>query len=303
LIDAAFAALAAARWIHFASVMLLFGGSLFPFYALPAPTMPPVLARTGGAFRAAAIVALFSGLAWAAASLFNITGDAESLLDRDTLTAFLFDTGFGKVWALRLFLLLVLLTVVFIAHAKLSARNVATALVLLLAASLLVSQAWIGHPAASIGGERNLVILGYALHVLGAGAWLGGLMPLWLMLRPRDADPARAANVKSALYRFSVVGMFAIAIILAGGLINVWARWSSLDLLLASAWGKVLIVKLLGFIALVGLAVANRFVLMPRLAQQPSARGQLIRNVVMEQAGGLAILAAAATLGILPPPG
>ncbi|MEA2862044.1 MAG: hypothetical protein QOC72_4083, partial [Methylobacteriaceae bacterium] len=32
--DAAFAALAAARWIHFASVMLIFGASLFPFYAL-----------------------------------------------------------------------------------------------------------------------------------------------------------------------------------------------------------------------------------------------------------------------------
>ena len=103
------------------------------------------------------------------------------------------------------------------------------------------------------------------------------------------------------LRRFSAVGMFAIAIILAGGLINLWARWNSLDALVASAWGKVVLAKVLGFVVLVVLAVMNRFVLMQRFAQAPS-RARLTRNIVAEQAGGLAILAAAAVLGILPPP-
>jgi putative copper export protein len=46
----------------------------------------------------------------------------------------------------------------------------------------------------------------------------------------------------------------------------------------------------------------NRFFLMPRLAANGSARTRLTRNVVAELAGGLLVLAAAAILGILPPP-
>ena len=105
-----------------------------------------------------------------------------------------------------------------------------------------------------------------------------------------------------ALHRFSAAGMLAIAIILAGGLINAWARWNSLDALVASTWGKVLIVKALGFIALVALASVNRFILMPRLAGHTSARTALLGNAVAEQAVAVPILAAAAVLGILPPP-
>jgi putative copper resistance protein D len=299
LTDAAFAALAAARWIHFASVMLIFGASLFPFYALPTQTKPPELAHTRGVLRHAALVALVSGGAWAGAALVNITGEAGSLFDRDAVTAFLFETGFGKVWALRFVLLTGLLIATLTVRADLCARNFGAAFIVLLAALLLVSQAWIGHPAASTGNERNFVIAGYALHVLGAGAWLGGLLPLWLMLRVRNTGDPR---VQIALYRFSAVGILAIAIILAGGLINAWARWNSLDALVASAWGKVLIIKALGFIALVALATVNRFVLMPRLDAARSAPTRLVRNVVAEQVTGLAILAAAAILGILPPP-
>jgi putative copper resistance protein D len=301
LSGATFAALAAARWLHFASVMLLFGASLFPFYALPLQTTSVGLARARSAFRLAASIALLSGIAWAAASLVNITGDVASLFDRDALTAFLFDTGFGRVWWLRLLLLLAMLVAAFIAARDMLARDLATLLVAASAALLLVSQAWIGHPAASLGGEGVLVTVGYAVHVLGAGAWLGGLIPLLLIMR---AYPRGTLDhlVEFALRRFSALGMFAIAAILAGGLINAWARWNSLDILIASAWGKVLFAKLLGFAVLLILAAMNRFILMQRFASDASARNRLVHNVVAEQAGGVAILAAAAILGILPPP-
>jgi putative copper resistance protein D len=299
LIDAAFAALAAARWIHFACAMLLFGASLFPFYALAPRTMAPELAQARGVLRVAALVAFVSGIAWAAASLVNITGEADSLFDREALTAFVFETGFGKIWMLRIAVLLALLIAAFTISADLCVRNFGAAFIALLAAFLLVSQAWIGHPAASTGSARNFVIAGYALHVLGAGAWLGGLLPLGLMLRVRNAGNAR---VEAALYRFSTLGMFAIAIILGGGLMNAWARWNSVDALVASAWGKVLVAKALGFACLVALAFANRFALMPRLPRADAVRAKLTGNVVAEQAVGLAILAAAAILGILPPP-
>jgi putative copper resistance protein D len=299
LIDTGFAALAAARWIHFAAVMLLFGASLFPFYALPLQSDLPELAPARGVLRVAALVAFVSGIAWVGASLVNITGEVDGLLDGDALAAFLFETGFGRIWMLRIVLLLALSIAAFSIRTDASERNPGTALIALLAALLLVSQAWIGHPAASTAAERPIVIAGYALHVLGAGVWLGALLPLWLMLRVRNTHDDR---IEIALHRFSAVGMFTIAIILAGGLINAWARWNSLDALVASAWGKVLLVKALGFACLVALAFANRFVLMPRLAAAGAVRARLTGNVIAEQAIGLAVLAAAAVLGILPPP-
>ena len=132
-----------------------------------------------------------------------------------------------------------------------------------------------------------------------AGAWLGGLLPLLLTVRGQN-ERDRAADF--VLRRFSALGMLAIAIILAGGMVNSWAHWSSFEALIASAWGKVLIAKVLGFAVLVALAAINRFVLMQRFVRDAPSRARLTRNIVAEQAGGLAILAAAAVLGILPPP-
>src|SRR5947209_8510376 len=194
-----------------------------------------------------------------------------------------------------------MLVAAFFAGRDLLARNRATVLIAILAALLLVSQAWIGHPAASVGSERTLIVAGYALHVLGAGAWLGGLLPLLLIMRAYPHG-TRDHLVEFALWRFSALGMLAIAAILAGGLINAWARWSSLDVVIASAWGKVLFAKLLGFAILIILAAMNRFILMPRFASDASARNRLLHNVIAEQVGGVAILAAAAMLGVLPPP-
>ena len=300
MIGVGFAALAAARWIHFIAVMLVFGASLFPFYALPAQAHALAgLAHIRGPVRVAALIALVSGVCWAAASLASITGDPASLFDADTLWTFFFDTGFGKIWALRFLLLVTMLLAVLTAGRKLPTRNIASALSAALAALLLVSQAWIGHPAATAAGERTIVVAGYALHVLGASAWLGGLVPLLLLLRAHSAEKNA---LEFALRRFSALGMLAIAMILAGGLSNAWARWDSIDGFIASAWGKVLIVKVLGFFGLFILAAVNRFVLMPRLDANGSARMRLVRNVLAEQAGGVLILFAASILGLLPPP-
>jgi putative copper resistance protein D len=303
VIDASFAALAAARWLHFLAAMLLFGAALFPFYAASddLTASPAVLNSARRAVRVAAVLTAISAFAWAAILLITITGAADSLIDRDTLSAFFFDTGFGKVWALRLLLALAIPFVAFVAGNALFARGLPTALIALLTGSLLVSQAWVGHAAAS-GAEAWIVVLGYALHVLGAGVWIGGLVPLELVLRESNGQTGEA-YLDRALYRFSQTAMIAIAAILAGGLINVWARWRSLEALLASTWGQLVLLKMILFAALLALAIQNRFVLMPRLLANVGSRRHLVGNVVIEQLGAIAILGAASLLGITAPPG
>jgi putative copper resistance protein D len=303
--DISFATLAAARWLHFVATMLLFGGSLFPFYAWGGGTSAPpsVINAMRVVLRFAVCIAALSAFIWAGALLVNISGDVGSLIDSETLSAFLFQTGFGKVWALRLLLVVATLIVAFAAKHMLFSRNFPTAFVAFFAALLLVSQAWIGHAVAASGEAASIGVAGYGMHVLGAGAWLGGLMPLWLLLKDRGGrDAPGEANLRHALHRFSAVGVVAIAAILAGGLINVWGRWHSLDALLAGNWGRILAGKAFLFALLLGLAIQNRFFLMPQLGANSWTRARLTYNVGVEQVGALAILAASALLGITAPP-
>ena len=81
-----FALLAAARFAHFAGLSLLFGLAAFPFYAGEAP------AALGRALKAAAALALASGLLVLAASAANIGGALGSMLDPSVYAAMVGDT-------------------------------------------------------------------------------------------------------------------------------------------------------------------------------------------------------------------
>ena len=169
---------------------------------------------------------------------------------------------------------------------------------------MLISQAWIGHPAALSGPMRTIAIAAHATHVLAAGTWIGGLVPLgFILARTRRAGNAAVAVADRALHRFSIVGMVAIALLLAGGWSMPTSRLGSPTAFAASAWGRVVAFKVVLFLAMIAGASVNRFVLMPRLSARPEATmASLARNIAFEQATGCLVLAAAALLGILTPP-
>src|SRR6201988_519600 len=72
--------LVAARWIHFASVFVLFGSSSFWIYMPREPgQMKSALSATTVMLRVAAPVAAISGAAWMALVLINMTSDMQSV--------------------------------------------------------------------------------------------------------------------------------------------------------------------------------------------------------------------------------
>ncbi len=76
------------------------------------------------------------------------------------------------------------------------------------------------------------------------------------------------------------------------------------DALFGTPYGRLLSLKILLYLAMVAIALRNRFRLMPRLASgHTGTESALYRSVIVEQAVGLAILAAVSLLGTLPPPG
>src|SRR5437867_4211412 len=99
----------ACRFIQFAAVMLIFGGSAFRYYACAgahASAMPSILAEfdawLGRLTLATAIVALLSALAFLLSQAAAMAGSSLASIDPATVTAVLFETRFGRVWCWHL---------------------------------------------------------------------------------------------------------------------------------------------------------------------------------------------------------
>jgi putative copper export protein/mono/diheme cytochrome c family protein len=148
------------------------------------------------------------------------------------------------------------------------------------------------HEAAghAVAEQDDLLIGAVTLHVLAAGAWLGGLLPLRLALR--GENPAAVAR------RFSHLGTVCVAVLGVTAIVQANALAGGVPGLLGTAFGRVLLVKLALFAMLILLAWRNRFVLTPRLAENPLA---LHRSLAVEIGIGIVLVAAAALLAELPP--
>ncbi len=144
--------------------------------------------------------------------------------------------------------------------------------------------------------------LNQALHLLAAGFWLGSLVPLSLFLAGAASWRMEQSGVDRALRRFSDLAMIAVLLVIGSGVFNAWLLVGSPSALLATGYGKVLLVKMALVGAMVVLALSNRFFLLPALAtRRGAALSRLERNVVLEIVLGAVVLAVASTLGNLPP--
>jgi putative copper resistance protein D len=300
--------LVVSRFLQFAAVILVFGCGAFRLYGLAVDTTttsPNALVTFDAWFWrvtvVGAIVGLLSGLSLLLAVTANMAGSAAAALDLKTISTVLFDTSFGRVWCWRLLFAFLLIGACL---APLGRRRMPAILVLSLL--LLVSLGWVGHAVEGQGMTRLVHQINQMVHLLAAGLWLGGLMPLtWLLGRARSPSGAGWISVARAVVpRFSHMGYAAVALLAATGAINTLLLVGSAEALAGTPYGRLLSLKILLFSAMVVLALINRFRLLPRLRResQPSAPiAALARSVLFEQALGFAVLAVVSVLGTWPP--
>ena len=154
-----------ARWIHFASVFVLFGSSFFWFYeraerSLAGPGgLPRAVRATNILLRIAAPVAAVSGVAWLACILINMARDFHSIIDPEDIRLFFFETPFGTVSILRLALLAIGVVIAFL---RWHGRWRFAALVPV-TAMLLITQAWFGHSVDGKGLYRASMMTIYGI--------------------------------------------------------------------------------------------------------------------------------------------
>jgi putative copper resistance protein D len=295
-------ALYACRFVQFTSAMVVFGSSAFRFYGLSGAAPPAsTVAAFDGWFRrvalASAILALLAGVALLLCQSAAMAGAPGAALDPATVTAVLFETRFGRVWCWHL------LFAIFLVLACLGSPCRRQPVILVLSLFLLASLGWIGHAAMHEGAARIAHELNQTVHLLAAGLWLGGLVPLgWLLRRARATqDDAGITLTLDAIRHFSQMGYVAVALIAVTGALNSLLLVGSLGAMVGTPYGRLLAFKILLFLAMIAVALVNRFHLAPRLSHDAGALGALCRTVGLEQGVGLSILAVVSVLGTLPP--
>ncbi len=286
----------AARFLHYAAALQLFGLAVFEAFMVPPVLDEWLRGPSGWIARASAWTLLASAIAWLMLQAGTMGEGWADAANPDVIMTVLASTGFGHVWAVRLVLAaLVLVTVMTMDHS----RKRAWAALALLAAISLGSLGLVGH-ATMDSGMFGLVDEGsQALHLLASGFWVGSLLPLAFCLRP-SAGPRHLDGIGTTLHRFSGLGHIAVAFVIGTGVINGWSIiGQTLDL--ASTYDILLLIKIGLVAAMVGIAVINRYVFMPRIAHDQAGVRQLRAGSLAEIVICFGVLALVSVLGVLAP--
>ncbi|MFY9719138.1 MAG: copper homeostasis membrane protein CopD [Candidatus Cybelea sp.] len=299
----------ATRLLHYAATVSLVG--TFVFWCLIAwPAQARLDRRLFVLAWASLLVAFVSGGAWLVIVASNMSGmPLNAVLGGPVLGVVLTQTRFGEDWGLRAALVVVLagaLTVL-----GLTRKHVAGWIGLLAAAAFIASLAWAGHGAAAEDVPFDVIHLpADILHLLAAGAWLGALLPLVLLLAQtrRDSSPEVVTVARAATQRFSVLGLSCVGTLLVTGVVNTWFLSGSVPALLGTLYGQLLLVKITLFAAMIAVAGVNQRRLLPCLADGATENAlrvracrQLGRNASIEASLGVFVLAVVGIIGVLPP--
>lgn len=263
------------RGLHFAAVMLLTGSACYSALLAPRRYRLLLALRLNPLVKGSAWLALLSALLMLACQNVLMSGDSTNLADTDIWLAVL-GTHFGAVWQWE-----IIFGVMGIFALLLTGKLRQQAL-LLAGVLQLACMALIGHAAMRDGVPGLLQQINQAMHLIAAAFWVGGLLPLLLLMREARQIDRRTDAIRTMM-RFSRYGHLAVALTLLSGVINsvmiagwplMWHDSRYIILLLC----KMLLVALMVLVALI-----NRYWLVPRFRLAGSGTQQkFIRMTQLE---------------------
>jgi copper transport protein len=296
-----------ARFAAFAGIIVLVGGIAFVAWLWPAGRDDPRARRIGAVAWWTALVATLACIPLYAS--YVVGGSLGNALDFSLISDELGHQN-GRAWLARALMLAVLALV---ARSKRADKWVLTGL----GAALLVTISLTGHAVS--GDLVPLAFVTDLAHLGGVSTWLGGLVMLigavlWWdsgRAQPRDVD-----EVGTIVGRFSQVAFYAVVVIVTSGVIQGWRQVGTYDALFETAYGRLLVFKVLlvaGMLVAASFSrtwVRNRAVTSARAMalspgpgavaastdQGPAGLSVLRRSVAAEVALAVAVLAVTAML-------
>ncbi len=254
-------ALILCRFLFDGAALFLWGASAYLSALVPAELARWTDRRLGAPIRVAVIL-----LAATTAVLLPVRAAAigegwPDALSPELLQSMLLETSIGQAWIVQAVLTALLLVVMFASPARyrLGGRALCAGLLL---AGLTIS----GHAAMNDGWLRTVHRLNDAVHLLAAGAWIGALAPVLVILHGLN-DEQRQRDARVALMRFSTAGHVAVALALLSGAVNTFLIVGGFPLDWSLDYQRLLCIKLALVALMIALALANRYIFVPRLAR------------------------------------
>lgn len=295
------------RFALYLVLAALFGLSAFSLYGLRADEREDAIALrpwlTG--------FAVFGLLLSAFALLLMVSvmvGTPFWPVDRTAVGALLGGGAIGTAWVVRMAALAIAGGLAL----AVADRAWSLSLIMTAAAVSLATLAWTGHGAMDEAAAGWIHLVADILHLVAAGAWVGALFGLLLLLaRPVErVDVAHLRLTHRALHGFGGIGTVVVAVVVVTGLVNSWLLVGPDQVrgLGASLYGRLLLAKLALFVGMLALASLNRYRLTPAFEQsiaRDDHRGALVSlrlSLGVETACIVVILALVAWLGTLAPP-
>lgn len=292
---------AVARWLAYGATLALVGLAVAPAVLARSghsAALDPAIRRRGARLGSAAAALLLL------ATLLRLWYQARSFLEpgevvtREIVGLVLGSGSWGTGWKLVAGIA-ALLTVVW---ATPSLRRFG-GLHRLLVLGLAVATPFAGHGAAAESGVWLGTVL-HAVHLLATGAWLGTLLVLAAAAFPptlRQGGEAREADMARIVRTFSPLALLGAGVAAASGLVLSWTLVGSTGALVASEYGRWLMLKLALVAVVAGIGFRNWRVLTPRLGE--AAAEPMARSAGTELAFGALILVVTAILVAREAPG
>ena len=281
------------RFAFYPALLLAIGGVIFSS-VMARHLGLAIQAYTGRVTMRAALIGLcIAGLQIPAAAG-NMAGDLAGMGD-PLLIALVLETpaGAAAVMAAAGFLLILVV--------ELAVKDPSHPLRITGPGIVILSMLLAGH--VTTGGLQVGVLL--AVHLAGLGFWLGALLPLRAMCRDPQSFGGQAALADLANV-FGRRAIWIVPVLLIAGTLYAVMLVGSVAVLATTPYGQVLIVKVGLVSGLVGLAVLNKFLLVPALRSgEAAAPSWLRRSIDWELAGVAAVLLATSlmTTSLLLPDG
>ncbi|GAC1335974.1 MAG: copper homeostasis membrane protein CopD [Bradyrhizobium sp.] len=303
--------LIAVRAVHFAATAVTTGTVVFR--TMVAKGVLGSEQAAAGRFRTkvlgvawiALALAVASGVIWLLLQAAAMSGlPVSEATTAGVLSTVVNQTQFGFVSEIRLGLAVVVAAC--LACDRLALKD---GIALAAAVGLSAALAWSGHAGATPGPLGNLHLAADVLHLIAAASWIGGLVPLVLLLALARHNPSLgwASIAGDSAQRFSILGIVSVATLFVTGIVNAWILVGSFHALFATQYGQLLMLKIMVFAIMLAFAAVNRLALTPRLAGSPESAARiealrrLTRNSMVEIGLGLIIFAMVGMLGTLHP--
>ena len=281
-------AVAANRVALYISVALALGTALFMLWMTIPAEAAPILRAQGGSMSIIAIVAYVLAIGFGGAEM--RTGGFGMLFSPDTWVAGMQSTlGLSALAGIPGALILF----------KATKSTDAPSLPMLLAGSTLLTASFIVTGHAATAPPVWLMAPVVAVHLICAAFWFASLRPLMTVATTSPVDVSGQTMVEFSSRAVWIV----IALAISGGVTTFIQLGGDYSTLVSTEYGIRLAVKQALFVIILGIAVYNKFVMTPALAQGTAESGPKLGKIIrLEYAAMVAVFALAVSLTLPTPP-